>query len=178
VVGRQLSHDSKVFREHEGDADGQTENKEDVGSRPKACSFMPIRALDPDSSTRSASSSLRARSGQKAIKLAEREAERYARILDQVSFTGFVDVYQPFDEPGVGAEVYSAMEPSDLVIKGVPEPPLSARATRLRGRRTGASVLQEGTWATPPATDCAVVKPRRAVEVRSGGARRRTMSHS
>ncbi len=60
---------------------------------------------------------LRARSGQKAIKLAEREAERYARILDQVSFTGFVDVYQPFDEPGVGAEVYSAMEPSDLVIK-------------------------------------------------------------
>ena len=99
---------------------------------------------------------LRARSGQKAIKLAEREAERYAQFVDQVSFTGFVDVFQPL--PGVGAEVYSAMEPSDLAIKeylNLRYPPAPAdceavgREHRYYNKARGYSACY----------NCAVVKP-------------------
>ena len=57
---------------------------------------------------------LRARNFDQAIKLAEREAKKYAGHLAGVSYTGYANVYQPFDKPGDGAEVFSAMEQSDL----------------------------------------------------------------
>ena len=57
---------------------------------------------------------VRAPTFRKARKLAEREAAEYERLLDGCAFTGFVEVFHLFDEPGKGAEVFSAMEQSDL----------------------------------------------------------------
>ncbi len=101
---------------------------------------------------------LRARSGQKAIALAMREANRYAGMLDAVTFTGFVDIYQPFDEVAVGAEVYSHMDQSDLgpteylSLRYPPEPldcEAEGREHRYYNKARGYSACYH----------CAVVKP-------------------
>jgi hypothetical protein len=101
---------------------------------------------------------LRARSSRKAWKQAEREADRYAKALNQVSFAGIVDVFRPFDKPGVRAEVYSKMEQSDLTAKEYlrlryPREPLDCEADgrehRYYNKGRGYSACYH----------CAVVKP-------------------
>jgi hypothetical protein len=60
---------------------------------------------------------VRARTFRKARKLAEKDAQKYERLLDGCAFTEFVEVFRLFDEPGDGAEVFSTMEQSDLEPK-------------------------------------------------------------
>jgi hypothetical protein len=60
---------------------------------------------------------VRARTFRKARKLAEKDAQKYERLLDGCAFTKFVEVFRLFDEPGDGAEVFSTMEQSDLEPK-------------------------------------------------------------
>jgi hypothetical protein len=53
---------------------------------------------------------LRARGFKHAMKLAGREANKYADGLPGVSFTGYISVFAPIRKP----EIYSDMEQSDL----------------------------------------------------------------
>ena len=56
---------------------------------------------------------VRARGIRKAMKVALREAKSYAKDLPGCTFTGYINVFRPFDKPQHLAELFSAMHQSE-----------------------------------------------------------------